>query len=430
MNISIFGSGYVGLIAAVGFAGKGHKVICIDNDESKVRQINRWESPIFEVNLESLLSSCVNGKGNLKASSDYNEILNSDITFICVGTPSNSDGSFDQSYIIDSATEIGRVLAKVSNYHVIVVKSTVVPGTTDEIIIPTLEKYSSKKVGRNFGVVVNPEFLQEGRSIHCFLNPDRIIIGEHDRRAGDILQEVYHDFPAPILRTNVRTAEMIKYASNAFLATKISFINEIGNICKKLGIDVYEVAKGIGYDPRIGNKFLDAGIGFGGSCLPKDLEALIFRAGELSYEAELLQSVSRVNIEQPLRLIEIARKNLGSLGNKVITILGLAFKPNTDDIRQAPALRIIAQLLAEGATVKVYDPKAIPNAKQIFSDTIEFCDSSPDAIAGSDCVIITTDWDEFKDENLYAGKLVIDGRRTLNPEKARHLCQYYEGVCW
>jgi len=351
------------------------------------------------------------------------------MTFICVDTLSRSDGGIDLSHVRDSAREIGRVLAKVRSYHLVVVKSTVVPGTTEGTIIPTLEKYSSKKVGRDFGVATNPEFLQEGKALHCFLNPVRIIIGEHDRRAGDILQEIYQDFSAPILRTDIKTAEMIKYAANAFLATRISFINEIGNMCKKLGIDIYEVAKGVGYDPRIGNKFLDAGIGFGGSCLPKDLEALIFRAGELNYTAELLQSVSKMNKEQPLRLVEIARKRLGSLENKVVAILGLAFKPNTDDIRQAPALSIIARLLAEGATVKVYDPKAMPSAKRLLPGHIKFCDSAPDTIAGSDCVLIATEWDEFKDENLYAGKLVIDGRRTLNPEKAKQLCQY-EGVCW
>lgn len=430
MNISIIGAGYAGLISAVGFADTGRKVTCIDTDESKVRQINQGKSPIYEVDLDSLLSSCVNRNGNLKASSDYNEISKSDITFICVNTPSNSEKDIDLCHIIDSAAAVGQVLAKADSYHVIVVKSTVVPGTTEGIIIPTLEKYSSKKAGKDFGIAVNPEFLQEGRAIQSFLHPDRIIIGEHDRRAGDILQEIYRDFSAPILRTNIRTAEMIKYAGNAFLATKISFINEIGNICKKLSIDVYEVAKGIGYDPRIGNKFLDAGIGFGGSCLPKDLEALIFRARELNYEAELLQSVLKVNKEQPLRFVEIAKERLGSLGNKAITVLGLAFKPNTDDVREAPALKIIAQLLAEEATIKVYDPKVMPNAKQILSESIVFCNNAPDAIAGSDCVLITTDWDEFKDESLFAGKLVIDGRRTLNPEKARQLCQYYEGVCW
>ena len=429
MNISIIGSGYVGLITAVGFASNSHKVICVDSNESKVSQINQGKPPIYEADLDCLLPSCVNGKGNLKASSDYSEILNSDITFICVNTPSDTGENINLSCVIDSATKIGQVLAKVNNYQVIVVKSTVIPGTTEQIIIPTLEKYSSKKAGKDFGVAMNPEFLQEGKALHCFLNPDRIIIGEYDRRAGDILQEIYHDFRVPILRTDIITAEMIKYASNAFLSTKISFINEIGNICKKLGIDVYKVAKGMGYDPRIGNKFLDAGIGFGGSCLPKDLEALICKAKELDYKAELLRDVSKVNKEQPLRIVEIAKRRLGTLENKVVAVLGLAFKPNTDDIRQAPALSIIARLLAEGATVRVYDPKAMPSAKQVLSSNIVFCDSASDAINGSDCTIIATEWDEFKDESLYAGKLVIDGRRILNPEKARQLCRY-EGVCW
>ncbi|MFC1892822.1 UDP-glucose dehydrogenase family protein [Chloroflexota bacterium] len=427
--ISIIGNGYVGLVIAAGFASKGHNIVCIDANETKTKQINEGKSPIYEAGLNSLLSSCVNEKVNLKASSDYNEILESDVTFICVNTPPRPFQKIDISHIIDSAIEIGHVLARKSNYHVVAVKSTVIPGTTEGIIAPTLERYSSKKAGRDFGISVNPEFLQEGRAIHSFLNPDRIIIGEYDRRAGDLLEELYHDYSAPIIRTNMRAAEMIKYASNAFLATKISFINEIGNICKKLGIDICEVAKGMGYDPRIGNQFLDAGIGFGGSCLPKDLEALIFKAGELGYKAELLQSVSKVNKEQPLRLVEIAKTRLGTLENKEVTVLGLAFKPNTDDIRQAPALKITAQLLVEGATVRVYDPKAMTGAKQVLPDGVEFCDSAPDAIAGSDAVLIASEWDEFTDESLYAGKLVIDGRRVLDPQKVNAICDY-QGICW
>ena len=430
MNISIVGNGYVGLTVAVGFASKGHRVICIDTDEAKVRQINRGESPVHEANLDALLSSCVTEEGSLKASLDYNDILSSDITFICVGTPCNSDGAIDLSYIRHSATGIGQVLARGDNHHIVVVKSTVTPGTTEGVIIPILEEHSSKKAGRDFGIAVNPEFFQEGKSLHCFLYPDRTIVGEHDPRVGDVLQEIYRDFPAPILRTDIKTAEMIKYVSNTFLATKVSFVNEIGNICKKLGVDVYEVARGIGYDPRIGDEFLNAGIGFGGSCLPKDLEALISKAGELDYKAELLRSVLQVNREQPLRLVEIARRKLGSLGGKVITVLGLAFKPDTNDLRRASSLEVIAQLLEAGTTVKVYDPMAMPNARQVLSDGVTFCDSAPDAIAGSDCVIIVTEWDEFKDESLYVGKFVIDGRRTLNPERARQLCQYYEGLCW
>jgi len=430
INISIIGAGYIGLTAAVVFASKGHQVICVDTNKVKVDQINQASSPIREVNLDDLLSTCVNVKKNLRAYSDYNETINSDIVFICVETPSKTNGEIDLTYIRNSAKEIGQALAKVNAYHVVVVKSTVVPGTTEGVIIPILEEYSLRKVGKDFGVAMVPEFLQEGNALHCFLNPDRIIIGEYDYRTGDMLQEIYNDFSSPILRTDIRTAEMIKYAANAFLATKVSFINEIGNMCRKLGIDTYEVAKGIGSDRRIGNKFLDAGIGFGGPCLPKDLEALINRARELDCETELLQSVSNVNKKQPLKLIEIARKRLGNLSNKKITVLGLAFKPNTGDVRQGPSLKIITQLLQEGAIVKVYDPWAMANAKQIFSGGIEFCDNVLDAIAGSDCIIIATEWDEFKDESLYNGKTVIDGRRILNPQKAKQLCLYYEGICW
>jgi len=429
-DISIIGSGYVGLTSAVILAENGCKVTCIDTDKNRVRQINQGKPPFYEVGLESRLARIVNGKGILKASSDFERISNSNITFICVGTPCNSDGSIDLSYIKRSATEIGLVLAKANNYHTIVIRSTIIPGTTEEVIIPTLEKYSSKKAGRDFNVAFNPEFLQEDRALHCFTSPDKIIIGEYDHRAGDKLLELFNGFTAPVIRTSIRTAEMIKYASNAFLATKISFINEIGNICKKMDIDVYEVANAIGHDSRIGRKFLNAGIGFGGSCLPKDMEALISKASELGYKTELLQSVVNINIEQPPRLIEIARERLGQLENKVIAILGLAFKPKTDDIRHAPALQIIGQLLSEGAIVKVYDPKAMPRIKQLFPNNIILCSNATHAINDSDCIILATEWDEFRDESLYAGKIVIDGRRVLDPEKAKQVCQYYEGVCW
>jgi UDPglucose 6-dehydrogenase len=429
-DISIIGSGYVGLVTAVGFADSGRKVICIDTDEDKVQQINEGKLPFYEAGLESRLALYVNGRNAIKASSDYNEILDTEVAFICVGTPCNSNGIIDLSYVRHSTTEIAKVLARGKNYHIVVVKSTVVPGTTEEIIIPILEKYSNKKIGSDFSVAVNPEFLQEGRAFQDFINPDKIIIGEYNHRAGDMLQRIYSHFNAPIIRTNIKTAEMIKYASNAFLATKISFANEIGNICKRLDIDVYDVTDAIGHDPRIGNTFLDAGIGFGGSCLPKDVNALIHRGRETGYQAVLLESILRINREQPLRLVEVVRQRLGDLKNKVIAVLGLAFKPKTDDIREASTLSVISQLLADGATVKVYDPLAMSNAKQIIPSYVIFCDSTLDAIADSDCIIITTEWDEFRDESLYAGKVVIDGRRALDPEKARQVCQHYEGVCW
>ncbi|GAG11959.1 unnamed protein product, partial [marine sediment metagenome] len=262
---------------ATGLASKGHNVACIDIDKDKVDMINRAEPPFYEGQLAESLDTYVRQRANLRASSDYEEVLSSEVTFICVDTSSDSGENADFTHVKQSTKRIGEALSRKEGYHVVITKSSVVPGTTEEIIIPLLEQYSGKRVGKDFGVAVNPEFLQEGRALHCFLNSDRIIVGEYDQRSGDYVQRIYNGFDAPILRTGIRTAEMIKFASNAFLATKISFINEIGNLCKKLGIDVYGVAEGMGHDPRIGRSFLNAGIGFGGSCLPKDLEALLHK---------------------------------------------------------------------------------------------------------------------------------------------------------
>ena len=430
-NLSVVGGGYVGLSTGIGLALSGHQVTCIDCDHTVVSKINQGVYPFFEASLDGLLEKCVSERGSLKATEEYSEIGHCDASFICVGTFFQSENKTDFSHIIDAAIQIGHVLRETNTYHLVVVKSTVPPGTTEEVIIPTLEKSSLKKAGREFGVAVNPEFFQEGNASLGFLAPDRIIIGEHDQKAGDVLQSLYDSsYSCPILRTSIRTAEMIKYASNAFIATKITFINEIGNLCKKLGIDVYEVSKGMGYDPRIGQKFLNAGVGFGGSCLPKDLEELVFRAQQMGYEARLLSSVIRINNEQPLRLIEMAERRLGSLTNKVIAVLGIAFKPGTDDIRDAPALKIIAQLIGQGAQIRTYDPQAMPRAKHILPDRVKFCTSTRDAIDGADCILIVTDWDEFKNEELYQDKVVIDGRRALDPNIANQICGHYEGVCW
>jgi UDPglucose 6-dehydrogenase len=429
-KISVVGSGYVGLTTAVGLAGNGNEVICVDTDEVKVRQINRGEPPFYETGFQNKLAHLVNDEGSLKATSDFKEIIGSDITFICVGTPCNSVGSIDLNCIKRSVQEIGNVLNQGENHQTVVVRSTVIPGTTEDVILPALEKSSKMKAGRDFSIAMNPEFLQEGRALRDFANPDRIVIGEFDHRSGDTLNEIYKDFHAPIIRTNIRTAEMIKYASNAFLATKISFINEIGNICKRLGIDVYDVAQTIGQDPRIGGQFLNAGIGFGGSCLPKDVSALINKGNELGYEANLLRSILNLNREQPTRLIDIVKKRLGKIEDRVITVLGLAFKPNTDDVRLAPSLQIIDLLHVEKARIKVYDPMVKPGIKLPGYEFVEFCDTLPYSILDADCIILATEWDEFKDEHLYAGKFVIDGRRVLNPQKARQICRYYEGICW
>ena len=431
LDISVVGGGYVGLSTGIGLALSGHRITCIDCDRSVVSKINKGDYPFFEASLDGLLKKCVNEEGNLKAAEEYSEIGHCDAFFICVGTFFQSGNKTDFSHITDAAKQIGLVLRETDTYHLVVIKSTVPPGTTEEVIIPTLVKYSLKKAGREFGVAVNPEFFQEGNASKGFLAPDRIIIGANDKKAGDILQSLYDSsYSCPILRMNLRTAEMVKYASNAFLATKITFINEIGNLCKKLGIDVYDVSEGMGYDPRIGQKFLNAGLGFGGSCLPKDLEELAFRARQIDYDAKLLNSVISINNEQPLRLIEIAEKRLGSLKNKKIAVLGIAFKPGTDDVRDAPALKIIARLIEKGAQIRTYDPQAMPRAKHILPDEVKFCNSVPEALEGTDCILIVTDWDEFKNEGLYRDKVVIDGRRTLDPNIASQICGHYEGVCW
>lgn len=429
MDISVIGTGYVGLVTGAGLASQGHKVVCIDTDRLKVSQINQGKPPFYEPELDELVSGSVKN-GNLKATLDYEAISNADIVFVCVNTPSHANGDIGLKHVIDAVTTMGQVLVGQIRLPTIVIKSTVIPGTTEGVIIPILEKCLSQKAGVDFAVAVNPEFLQEGKAVHSFFYPDRIVIGELDCRAGDVLQELYSGFPAPILRTDLKTAEMIKYASNVFLAARVSLVNEIGNICRKLGIDVYEVAKGIGYDPRIGNQFLNAGIGFGGSCFPKDLKALIAKARELGYEAQLLQAVLDVNKKQPLLLVEIAQSRLGSLKDKVVAVLGLAFKPGTDDIREAPALSLIARLLSEGAVVKVYDPKAMPNTRQVMSNGVKFCASAEAAIGDADCVLLATEWEEFNKESLYKGKVVIDGRRSLDPKIAREICEHYEGVCW
>ncbi|MFA5374651.1 MAG: UDP-glucose/GDP-mannose dehydrogenase family protein [Dehalococcoidia bacterium] len=429
MRISVVGNGYVGLATAVGFAGNGHRVVCIDNNSAKVDLINQGKSPVYEKGLDDLVSSCVVKQKTLRASGDYNDITDTDITFLCVGTYSLSRGGTDFAQIAQAAEDIGAVLAKKNGYHVVAVKSTVAPGTTEQVIIPALEKTSGKKIGADIGVAVNPEFLEEGKAVDCFLNPYRVIIGEYDKKSGDTIEILYRDFSVPIIRITLATAEMIKYASNAFLSVKISFINEIGNICKRLGIDVYDVANAMGHDPRIGRKFLNAGAGFGGSCLPKDIEELIDLAKKAGYDPGLLESVRDVNRDQPLSMVAMAEGAIGDLNDKTVAVLGLSFKPHTDDMRDAPSLRVISSLLEKGASVRAYDPVAMDNAHKVLPQSIIYCKSAAQTIENADCVLIVTEWDEFKKESLYNGKVVIDGRRVLDPRRAKEFCDYH-GICW
>lgn len=430
MRISVVGAGYVGLVSAASLARLGHSVVCIDTDASKVDLINRGVSPIYESGLDDLLHTCVLADGSLKASKGYGEIIETDMTLICVGTPSNSDGGINLDQIRDAARAVAGELHVKQGYHVVVTRSTVVPQTTTDVVIPLLENYSGRKVGEDIGVAVNPEFLQEGAAVRAFFNPDRVIIGEYDDRSGKTVAEIYKGLTAPVVRTDMTTAEMIKYASNAFLATKVSFINEIANICQRLNIDVYDVVEGLRFDYRIGDRFLKAGIGFGGSCLPKDLRALVRAStSKLGYSAPLLRAVLEVNETQAIKMVEIAEEKLGDLGGKRVCVLGLAFKPNTDDMREAPSIRVIEALLKKGASVKAYDPRAMESARAVIPPGVEYCSDATQAISDSDCVLILTEWDEFKDEEMYEGKTVIDGRRALDPRRANAVCDYH-GVCW
>ncbi len=415
VKISVLGSGYVGLVTGACLAKLGCHVTMIDIDDEKIKAINNKVSPIYEEGLDELLREV-----NIKAASDYGKIADSAVVFLCIGTPVEDTGNMSLEQLSRAAEQLADVLRKRNDYCTVVVKSTVVAGTTEELVIPILER-SGKKAGKDYGVCMSPEFLREGKAVYDFLNPMRLIIGELDERSGDSLLEVYRSFKAPIMRTNLRTAEMIKLASNVFLATKISYMNEIGNICKKLGIDIYEVAKGMAYDERIGSQFLNAGIGYGGSCLPKDIKALITRAKEAGYQPRILEEVSALNETQALKPVELLKKHI-SLSGASVGLLGLAFKPETDDIRDSRATIIVPALLAEGASVKAYDPLAVNNFKKLFPN-IEYV--GVQEVMRCDAVIIVTDWQEFNNLD-YRGKVVIDGRRLLKAREAR----IYEGVCW
>lgn len=415
MKISIIGAGYVGLVTGVCLAKLGNEVVLIDIDGEKLEAIRNKVSPIYEEGLDELLDQV-----HIEVNTDYGKILHSDVIFICVGTPSDKSGSISLKYITETTKQIAQQLKDREDYCVVVLKSTVAPGVTEEQVIPILETLG-RKVGDDFGVCMCPEFLREGKAIYDFMHPARVIIGEHDRKSGDLLYKLYQSFNAPILRTNLRTAEMIKLASNAFLATRITFINEIGNICKQLGIDAYEVAKGMGFDDRIGSRYLNAGLGFGGSCLPKDLKMLIARAKEAGYKPTIIEEVSSFNDAQTLRLVEFLKKHV-RLKGAIIGLLGLAFKPESDDVRDSRAIKVVEALLEEGARVKAYDPLAVNNFRKLFPQ-IEYV--SKEEVLNSDATLIITEWEEFNNLD-YKGKIVIDGRRVVKAKEAR----IYEGICW
>jgi UDPglucose 6-dehydrogenase len=428
-NLSVIGIGYVGLCTAVGFASRGYNVIASTHDAEKAGKINNGIPPFHEPNLRKMLEETIQN-GRLKCLINQTEkaVVETDLTFDAVGTPSRTDGSIDLQFIETSTNEIGKALNKKNTYHVVVVKSTVVPGTTKDLVKPILEKESKKKCGSDFGLCMNPEFLRQGSAFEDTLNTDRIVIGEHDKKSGDTLENLYKDFygqnKPPTIRTTLATAELIKYASNSLLATKISFINMIADVCEKIpDADVKTVATAMGLDKRIGPLFLNAGLGYGGSCFPKDVKALIAYSKNLGYNPQLLEAVENVNEAQPLRAVQLCKEQLGPLKGRHIAVLGLAFKPDTDDMREARVIPIINNLIKEGANVTAYDPVAMPVARTIFKTKIRYATSATECLRKADCCIIVTEWDEFKKlkpedftENMRQA-ILIDGRRIYNAEE-------------
>lgn len=435
-KVSVIGSGYVGLITGLLFSKKGFETVCVDVIQEKVDQINKGIPPFFEPDLNDLLKESLES-GRFSASTDgVNEIRNSDISFICVGTPSQEDGSADLTYIKSASKDIGLVIKNSSKYHVVVAKSTIPPSTTEEVILPIIEEYSGKAVGSDFGLCMNPEFLKQGSAVKDAFNPDRIVIGEYERKSGDILEELYIGFDCPKMRCAVKAAELIKYAANSLLATKISYANEFARICDKFNVDVYEVMNGVGFDYRINPRFLNAGVGFGGSCFPKDVKAIISIAEKKGVVTPVLDSVIETNDIQPLYFVEMIKRTVGSLEGTTIAFLGLAFKPNTDDVRETRALPIITKLTNEGALVKAFDPKASSNFSKLSSIPIEYVSSWREALIGSDFAVIHTDWEEIKKipEEMFKQYLkkpiVFDCRRTKNPKEVVNRGIHYYGVGW
>ena len=427
MNISIIGSGYVGLVTGTCFAELGNKVICADNDVKKITALKKGIIPIYEQGLEELIRNNVKKKRLIFTSSIKDAVKNSGVIFIAVGTPPLNNGEADLTGIENVARNIA---VNMVGYRLIVEKSTV-PVETGEWVKHTISTYVRHKV--KFDVASNPEFLREGSAINDFMHPDRIVIGVESDKAKEILVSLYKPLNAPLVITNIKSAELIKHASNAFLATKISYINAISRICDTVGADVREVAQGMGLDKRIGRAFLNAGVGYGGSCFPKDLDAFITISEKLGYNFELLKAVRKINEEQKDFMLKKIKDVLWIVKDKTIGVLGLSFKPDTDDIRNAPSLDLITALQAGGAKIRVYDPQAAKKAKDILHKVI-FCKDPYEVCRGSDCLVIATEWDEFRRLNLVKVKkllkrsLIIDGRNIYEAEKMRKLGLRYISV--
>ena len=421
MKIGIVGLGFVGLSFASVLASKKYSVIGVDSDSVKISRILTGKAPFHEPGLDDTLKTAL--KNGLKITTEINSVVTEcKLIFIAVGTPQREDGSINLTMIKTVVREIGKNLAKTKNVPTIIIKSTVVPETTTKVVLPILEKESRKKVGKDFGLITNPEFLRETNAINDTINPHVVVIGGYNDKFAKEIENFYTKFhkTVPIVKTNHQTAEMIKYANNSFLATKISFINQIATICEVIpGANIDVVAKTIGLDPRIGNLFLTAGPGYGGSCLPKDVKAIINFSTKYKIKPTLLNAVEKINHQQLENIIITIKKKIGKIKNKKITILGLAFKADTDDIRDSVSIKLIELLLREGAKIIAHDPKAIPNTKAIFGNKIEYSNFIKEALRNSECAVIMTAWKEYVKINnrhtkLMKRNIIIDTRRILN----------------
>lgn len=440
VKVSIIGAGYVGLVTGIGLASTGYDVICIEKIREKVDKIRQGSPTIHEKDLEKLLSNTINKKFNI--TTEIKSILETDITIICVGTYSKEDGSIDLSQIENTAKILGEILKSKDTYHTIVIKSTVVPTTTRKKIMPLIEKTSGKKFGKELGLCVNPEFLREGHAVEDFLNPDRIIIGEIDSKSGGVLENLYKKFNTKIIRTNLETAEMIKYVNNSFLGLLISYSNEISDISEKIGVDVKDILNGLYSDRRLspeinGNKitpeilsYIFPGPGFGGSCLPKDISAFVKFAENIGSDTKILKSILDTNQLRPKHIVDYLENELGNLRNRTITVLGLSFKPDTDDIRESPSITIIKILLPKGAKIKVFDPVAMENAKSVLGTSVTYSNSIQDSLKNSEGCIVVTKWQEFKAiksemlEKTMKNPLIVDTRRIFEPSQFKGKVKY------
>jgi UDPglucose 6-dehydrogenase len=430
MNIAVIGTGYVGLVAGSCFAESGNDVICVDNNAEKIQSLSKGVIPIYEPGLPEIVERNLRDE-RLTFSTDLaGAVKKALVVFIAVGTPTSATGAADLSYVYAVAKEIGRAMDR---YKVIVTKSTVPVGTAERI-----RELIRQETKHPFDVLSNPEFLKQGAAVEDFMKPDRVVLGADDPRPAEILRDLYAPFVrtgSPVLLMDIRTAEMLKYAANSFLAARISFMNEIANLCEEVGADVEMIRKGLASDQRIGPAFLFAGLGFGGSCFPKDTRALIQTAQEHQYAMHILEAVDAVNTKQALRFVGKVRKHFNDdLKNKRFGMWGLAFKPRTNDMRDAPSIRVIEELLSSGASVAAYDPEAMEEGKRIFGSRIQFCTNNYGCLEGADALLLTTEWQAFRNPNFERMKslmrqhVVFDGRNIYDPPQMRELGFTYYSI--